>query len=182
MNLMALSGSLRKQSLNTRLLQALQRVSAQPIEMELATLHGIPLYDGDLEAREGIPEAVNRLREQIQSSNGVIIAMPEYNGGMPGVLKNALDWLTRPPSEMAPTFFNRPLALCGATPGGLGTALAQSGSLTVLRQLKVQLFPEHLRVSRAHEALSSIEALDDSFHAQLHQWLESYASFIRQAA
>lgn len=179
MTITIISGSLRRASFNTRLGEAIRRVAPDEAEIEVSTLHGIPLYSGDLESESGIPEAVETLRDRIRASDGVILAMPEYNAGMPGVLKNALDWLTRPPKEMGPTFAGRPLALAGATPGGLGTALAQAGSLTVLRQLKVRLFPDHLRVSSAGDRFDEQGQPDEQLAKQLERWLQSYIEFIR---
>ena len=177
--ILGISGSLRRDSLNTRLIRAIQSTASAEVKVELATLNGIPLYDGDVEAKSGVPRAVVELRERIKAAEGIIFAMPEYNAGMPGVLKNALDWLTRPPKEMGPTFAGRPLALAGATPGGLGTALAQAGSLTVLRQLKVRLFPDHLRVSSAADCFDEQGQPDDKLAGQLQRWLQSYIEFIR---
>ena len=91
MNIIALSGSLRKDSLNTRLANALAARAPDDVTIEVATCHGIPLYDGDLEAAEGIPNAVTELRERIRAADALIVITPEYNAGMPGVLKNALD-------------------------------------------------------------------------------------------
>ncbi len=178
MNIIALSGSLRKDSLNTRLARAMAARAPQDVEIDVATCHGIPLYDGDLEAAEGIPGAVAELRERIRAADGLILITPEYNAGMPGVLKNALDWLSRPPKEMHPTFRNRPTALAGATPGGMGTALAQSGSLVVLRQFKVRLFADHLRVSRAHESLGEDGSVTGKTADTLDTWLADFAAFV----
>ncbi|MEM7053970.1 MAG: NAD(P)H-dependent oxidoreductase, partial [Pseudomonadota bacterium] len=172
-------GSLRRKSLNTLLIRRLAEITPENIDIELAKLHDIPFYDGDVESESGIPTSVEALRERIKAADGLILAMPEYNGGMPGVLKNALDWLTRPPKEMGPTFAGRPLALAGATPGGLGTALAQAGSLTVLRQLKVRLFPDHLRISSATDRLNEQGQPDEKLAKQLQRWLDGYIEFIQ---
>lgn len=177
MNLIALSGSLRKDSLNTRLGRLLQDVAGETAAVELATLHGIPLYDGDLEEREGIPDAVVKLREQIKAADGLIIITPEYNAGMPGVLKNGLDWLTRPGEEMKPTFGARATGLAGATPGSWGTGLAQAGALINLRQLGVNLYPGYLRVSGAHKLLSD-EGVDSTLREQAEKWLEGFMEFV----
>ena len=179
MRIVAISGSLRRDSLNTRLIQAMLMAAPDAVSIELSTLHDVPLYNGDVEFESGIPQAVELLRDQIKASDAIILAMPEYNAGMPGVLKNALDWLTRPPKEMRPTFFDRPLALAGATPGGLGTALAQAGSLTVLRQLKVRLFPDHLRVSSASDRLNPDGQPDPDLAKQLARWLQAYVRFVQ---
>jgi len=180
MKIIALSGSLRKDSLNTRLGRLLAEVAQQGLTVDLATLHGIPLYDGDLEEKEGIPEAVEDLRSRIKAADGLIIITPEYNAGMPGVLKNALDWLTRPGEEMKPTFGGRPTALVGATPGSWGTALAQSGALINLRQLGVNLYPGYLRVSRANRQMQD-DGVDPSLREQAEDWLRGFSAFVRTA-
>ncbi len=177
MKLIAVSGSLRGASLNTRLCRLLEQAAPSGAELELATLHGIPLYDGGLEADSGIPEAVEALRRKIKASDGLILVTPEYNAGMPGVLKNALDWLTRPGEEMKPTFGKRPTALAGATPGAWGTALAQAGSLISLRQLGVHLFPDYLRVSKANELLTD-DQVDPKLREQAERWLKGFTEFI----
>lgn len=94
--ILGISGSLRAGSFNTALLRAAQALQLEGVELEVVTLHGIPLYDGDLEQREGIPAAVAALKEKVVASQGVLLATPEYNSSLPGVLKNAIDWLSRP--------------------------------------------------------------------------------------
>lgn len=179
MKLLALSGSLRRASFNTRLADVLAERAPEGVSVEVATCHGIPLYDGDVEDAHGIPETVEALRVRIRSADGLILVTPEYNGGMPGVFKNALDWLTRPPKEMGPTFTDRPTALAGATPGGLGTTLAQAGSLVTMRQLKVRLYPDHLRVSRADSALGSEGEPDEATAKMIDRWLGGFCEFVR---
>ncbi|MGH8517176.1 MAG: NADPH-dependent FMN reductase, partial [Panacagrimonas sp.] len=122
--LLGISGSLRKQSLNTSLLRAAQSQLAPDVTLEIVTLHGIPLYDGDVEQSQGIPQAVTDLKQRIIAADGVLLATPEYNNGIPGVFKNAIDWLSRPPKEMQGVFGNRAFAVMGASPGGFGTVLA----------------------------------------------------------
>ena len=180
MKIIALSGSLRKASFNTRLARALSSRAPQDVAVEVATCHGIPLYDGDLEDTEGVPQSVTDLRERIKAADGLVLVTPEYNAGMPGVFKNALDWLTRPPAEIAQTFKGLPTGLAGATPGGLGTTLAQAGSLVVLRQLKVQLFPDHLRLSRAGEVLGEAGEVSGKTSETLDQWLGDFIEFVRE--
>ena len=93
--ILGISGSLRKASFNTGLMKAAASASPDGVEFGTATLHGIPLYDGDVEARDGIPEAVTALKQKIMAADGVILFTPEYNNSMPGVFKNAIDWLSR---------------------------------------------------------------------------------------
>ena len=110
-SLLGISGSLRAGSFNTALLRAAQQVAGEGVSLQLATLHGIPLYDADLEARDGIPEAVQALKAQVIAADGVLLATPEYNNGIPGVFKNAIDWLSRPNAEIARVFGDRPFAV-----------------------------------------------------------------------
>ena len=95
MNILGISGALRKASTNTGLLRTLADMAPAHVTFDVATLHGIPLYDGDVEDEHGKPQAVKDLDARIRSADGVIFACPEYNFSMTGVLKNATDWLSR---------------------------------------------------------------------------------------
>jgi chromate reductase, NAD(P)H dehydrogenase (quinone) len=110
----------------TRRYCALRHNSCLPNSLEIATIKGIPLYDGDIEASAGIPQLVTALKDQIAASDGLLLVIPKYNNGIPGVFKNAIDWLSRPPADMPRVFGNRPTAVIGASPGGFGTILAQN--------------------------------------------------------
>ena len=177
--ILGISGSLRAGSYNTALLRAAQSQAGNTIELEIATLHGIPLYDGDLEQRDGLPEAVTSLKEQIVASSGVLLATPEYNNGIPGVFKNAIDWLSRPSSDIARVFAGRPFALIGASPGGFGTILAQNAWLPVLRTLGVRHWTGgRLMVSRASQVFDEQgEIRDEAVRGQLARFLTGFAAF-----
>lgn len=181
MKLVIISGSLRRQSFNTRLARLMASRLPGSARGEVATLHGIPLYDGDLEAESGIPDAVESLRDRIKSADGMVLVTPEYNAGMPGVFKNALDWLTRPGSEMKPTFGARPTGLVGATPGGWGTAFAQAGALINLRQLGCNLHPGYLRVSGAGDVLPPDGEPDGALVEQIDAWLAGFVEFVGES-
>lgn len=181
MKLIAISGSLRRASYNTHLTDLFEQLAPTGVELETATLRGIPLYDADIEEAEGVPWAVEALRSGIQAADGLILVTPEYNAGMPGVMKNAIDWLTRPPSEIKPTFGGRPTALAGATPGRWGTAFAQSGALVTLRQIGVHLFPDYLRVSGAGDLMSGDGNVDQKLRDQAAKWLEGFVAFAGRA-
>ncbi len=112
--LLGISGSLLTGSFNTALLQAAKTVSGDGLALDMATLHGIPLYDGDAEAADGLPAAVLALRERIAQADGLIMATPEYNSGVPGVLKNALDWVSRTSAQHPDVLSQKPVALIGA--------------------------------------------------------------------
>ncbi len=177
--ILGISGSLRAASFNTALLRAAQQAAGDGIELEAATLHGIPLYDGDDEAANGIPEAVSALKERIVASDGVLLVTPEYNNGVPGVFKNAIDWLSRPANDIARVFGGRPFALVGASPGGFGTILSQDHWLPVLKTLGVDLWAgSKLYVSRAGQAFdASGELVDDKVRAQLAEFVRGFAAF-----
>ena len=177
--LLGISGSLRAGSFNTALLRAAQSRLPPGVALEVATLHGIPLYDGDLEAREGVPAAVAALKDKIAASDGVLLATPEYNNGIPGVFKNAIDWLSRPPADAARVFRDRPFALIGASPGGFGTILAQSAWLPVLRTLGARFWSGgRLMVSRAGQVFDAEGALaDPKMGEQLGQYLAGFVAF-----
>lgn len=179
MNFIAISGSLRSASFNSRLVDLMVELAPEGVQIGKATLHEIPLYNGDVEDEQGIPAGVEALRKRIKAADGMIIVTPEYNAGMPGVLKNALDWLTRPGSEMKPTFGHRPTALAGATPGAFGTAFAQAGSLINLRQLGCQLFPDYLRVAKASELMPEGGTIDDKLRKQVAEFLDGFRKFVR---
>jgi chromate reductase len=178
--IIGISGSLRTGSYNTSLLRAAAAMMPPGVTLEIASIRDIPLYDGDVEANEGIPAAVEQLKNQIASSDGVLIATPEYNNSMPGVLKNAIDWMTRPAADIAKVFGNRPIAIIGASPGGFGTILAQEAWLPVLRTLRTRpYFGGRLMVSRAGSVFNEAgELVDEKIKDQLREYLNGFAEFI----
>ncbi len=119
--ILGISGSLRAGSLNTALLRTAQEVAPDGITIEVADLSNVPLYNEDVR-QQGLPDSVVRLRESIAAADALLIATPEYNYSIPGVLKNAIDWASRPPDQ---PFDGKPVALMGTSPGRLGTARAQ---------------------------------------------------------
>ncbi len=121
MHFLGISGSLRRQSLNTAALRACAKLVPPGVTMDLADISAIPLYNEEIR-EQGLPDAVHKLREQILSADAIVIATPEYNFSIPGVLKNAIDWASRPPSQ---PFDGKPIALISASPGGFGGARAQ---------------------------------------------------------
>jgi NAD(P)H-dependent FMN reductase len=180
--ILGLSGSLRAGSFNTALLRAAAGLMPASASLEVATLHGIPLYDGDAEARDGIPAAVTALKQQIVDSDALLIATPEYNNAMPGVLKNGIDWLSRPSADIARVFGNRHVAIVGASPGGFGTILAQNAWLPVLRTLGVQpWFGGRLMVSRAGQVFDAGGSMvDEKMKSQLQQFLQDFVTAMQR--
>ncbi len=179
--ILGISGSLRAKSYNTALLRTAQSLAEPNTTLEIATLHGIPLYDGDLEERNGIPQIVNDLKARIRGTDGLILATPEYNNGIPGVFKNAIDWLSRPPADIPKIFTNRPVAVIGASPGGFGTILAQAAWLPVLRTLGARHWAAgRLMVSRANHVFDENGTMtDEPARKQLQDFLRGYAQFVR---
>jgi NAD(P)H-dependent FMN reductase len=138
--LVALSGSIRRGSFNTALARALGELAPSGTTVDVATPADIPVYDGDLETEHGIPPAVDALKARIVGADGMILVTPEYNQGVPGALKNAMDWLSRPPADIGRVFRDRPFALCGASAGSGGSRAAQYAWLPTLRALGVHLW------------------------------------------
>jgi chromate reductase, NAD(P)H dehydrogenase (quinone) len=177
--LLGISGSLRQGSYNSALLRAAVQLAPEGTRIEVGSIKGIPLYDGDLEAASGIPEPVKVLKARILASQGLLLVTPEYNNGMPGVFKNAIDWLSRPASDIPQLFGDRPVAVIGASPGGFGTILAQDAWLPVLRTLGTRpWFGGRLMVSRAHQVFSPAgELTDEKIRTQLKDFLRGFAEF-----
>jgi NAD(P)H-dependent FMN reductase len=182
--LVGISGSLRQASFNTALLANAAQLLPDGVSLEVRTLHGIPLYDGDEEAAHGIPEAVIQLKEAIAAADGVILATPEYNNGIPGVFKNAIDWASRPPGDTSRIFKGRPFAIMGASPGGFGTILSQNHWLPVLRTLGVELWTGgRLMVSRAGKTFDADGAISDpEMPEQIRIYLAGFADHLTKGA
>jgi NAD(P)H-dependent FMN reductase len=182
--LVGISGSLRKGSYNTALLTAAVGLVPEGVQLEIGSIAGIPLYDGDLEAAEGIPSAVQGLKKRIEETDGLLLVTPEYNNSIPGVFKNAIDWLSRPPADIAKVFGNRPVGVIGASPGGFGTILAQNAWLPVLRTLGTRTwFGGRLQVSRAGNVFNAAgELTDEAARTQLRKYLSGFVDFIRNQA
>jgi len=181
MKILGVSGSLRKGSFNSALLRAAVQLMPEGVQLEIGSIAGIPLYDGDLEAAQGIPPAVDSLKKKIVESQGLLLVTPEYNNSIPGVFKNAIDWLSRPSSDIAKVFGDRPVGVIGASPGGFGTILAQNAWLPVLRTLGTRpFFGGRLQVSRAGNVFNPAgELADEAIRGQLAKYLAGFVSFIK---
>lgn len=179
LSVVGIAGSLRQGSLNKALLRAAQELASDRLRIEIHDLAGIPLYNQDVE-NDRVPDAVTALRDAVRGADGLLIATPEYNHGVPGVLKNTIDWLSRPPRASA--LNGKPAAILGASPGMTGTARAQSQ----LRQAfgftntYAMLQPEIL-VARAREKFDEGGQLtDEPTRKYLTSFLESFAAWIEK--
>ncbi len=175
-----IAGSLRKGSFNAALLRAAAEAAPAGTAVEIASIAGIPVYDGDLEAERGIPEVVAALKDRIAAADGLLLATPEYNGSLPGAFKNAVDWLSRPGKDIARVFGDKPVALTGATPGMGGTRLAQTAWLPVLRALGVRPWlGKQLYVAGAGQAFDAEGRLvDEKVRKLLSEFMSGFAEFV----
>ena len=178
--IIGISGSLRKASFNSALLRAAVDVTPEGATLEVVSIQGIPLYDSDVESSVGIPAVVSDLKDRIAVCDGLLLVTPEYNNSIPGVFKNAIDWLTRPASDIARVFNNRPVGLIGATPGRGGTILAQAAWLPVLRTLGTRpWFGGRVTVSGAKRVFDeSGQLVDEDVRSQLQKFMTGFVGFI----
>lgn len=174
--ILGLSGSLRAASLNAALLRAATKLTPGDTVIEIGTIRHVPLYDGDLEASAGLPEQVITLQRQMRDADGLLLVSPEYNNGIPGVFKNAIDWMSR--GDGLALFAGKPVAVIGASPGGFGTILAQDQWLSVLRTLRTRPWlGGRVMVSRAHEAFDADGNLtDERARTNLSELLAGFAA------
>jgi NAD(P)H-dependent FMN reductase len=147
-------------------------------ELRIESIAGIPLYDGDAEDEHGIPPAVTHLKDAIAAADGLLLVTPEYNNAMPGVAKNAMDWLTRPPEDSARVFRGRPVALTGASPGRFGTVLSQNSWLPVFRTLGADLWTGRLMVSGAEKVFDAKgEMVDAAMRELTRKFVEGFVAY-----
>jgi chromate reductase, NAD(P)H dehydrogenase (quinone) len=174
-----LSGSLRQASFNTSLLKTAAGLMPNGATLTMESIREIPLYDGDVEAAQGLPARVQTLKDAIAAADGLLLVTPEYNNSIPGVFKNTIDWLSRPASDIKRVFGGKPVALIGASPGGFGTILSQNAWLPVLHTLGTAFWSEgRLMVSRAATVFSPDGTLaDPKIREQLQGFLAGFVAF-----
>ena len=179
--LIGVSGSTRKASFNSAVLRAAAALMPADSELRIESIAGIPLYNGDEEDAHGVPDSVARLKDAIAGADGLLLVTPEYNNSVPGVTKNAFDWLSRPPSDIARVFRGRPVAIAGATPGGFGTILSQNAWLPVFRTLGAEFWAGgRLMVARAGKLVDqSGEISDAATRDSIAKFMSGFVDYVR---
>lgn len=177
LRVLGLSGSLRQGSYNTALLRTAIDLAPSGIEVEVADIRDIPLYDEDLRAK-GIPDSVQRFRDRIANADGILVVTPEYNFSVPGVLKNAIDWASRPPSQ---PFAGKPLGIMGASGGMSGTMRAQYH----LRQIAVSLDMHVMNkpevfVRSAGEKIADGRIIDEATRKVVTEHMAAFEAWVRR--
>jgi len=174
--LVGFAGSLRAGSYNRALLAAAVDAMPDGSTLDVLSIDDVPLYSADVEENEGIPQSVERIKNAIAAADGLVIATPEYNGGIPGVAKNVVDWISRPGDDQPRVTHGKPVALMGATPGGLGTAFSQAAWLQVLRTLRMRVWvsggPFYL--SSAFNSFDEQSRPNDDLKGRLASYLSAY--------
>ncbi|WP_210610057.1 NADPH-dependent FMN reductase [Priestia flexa] len=171
-------GSLREQSYNRIIAQSLIQMN-KSVQFRWIEIKELPFFNEDLEVN-GDPDAVLLFKSAVEEVDGIIIVSPEYNSGIPGVLKNALDWSSRPPKTSPMN--KKPIGLIGATPGGFGTAFAQMQLRQVLETMQAQVFPfQKLFISQVHQKINLQEQVlsDEKTKKYLQSYVEEFLDWIQ---
>lgn len=165
-DILALAGSMRTGSFNRKLLREAADMAeehgAEVTRLDIRD-YDLPLYDGDIEAEQGLPEEVRELQAVFDRHDGFLIASPEYNGGVPGVLKNVIDWVSRPTDEWPPehVFHDTVAGLMSAAPGRLGGLRGLYHLRWVLTSINVVVVPQQYAVGRARDAFTDNELAEE---------------------
>ena len=177
LRLVGISGSLRRHSYNAGLLRAAQAAMPDGVTLAIHSIAEVPLYNADVEA-EGMPAAVTALKDAVAAADALLLVTPEYNNGVPGVFKNAIDWMSRPASDIARVFGGKPVALIGASPGNFGTILSQNGWLPTLRTLGAELWTGgRLMVSGAGKAFDDQgDLVDEAVREKLARFMAGFVT------
>src|SRR5207237_4215204 len=180
MRIVGIAGSLRKGSFNAALLRAAVEECPQSATIEIESIRGIPLYDGDVEIAEGVPARAAELKERVASADALLLVPPEYHNSIPGTFKNAIDWMTRPPSDVPRIFRGKPVGLIGPSPGAFGTVLSQTAWLPIFRTLGMRpWFGQLLYVGNATKVFgASGRLVAHAIRQQLRKYMEGFVAFI----
>lgn len=178
---LGIPGSLRKGSLNRALLRAAIDLAPEDMTLTPFDLIDVPLYDGDVEA-QGDPPGVAAMKQAITSADGVLFVTPEYNHGAPGVMKNAIDWASRP--ARGASLGGKPVGIIGASPGMTGTARGQAQLRQAFTFTNSYCMPQpEILVYRAQEKFDASGALtDEATRKYLGAYLTAFAAWVRRFA
>jgi chromate reductase, NAD(P)H dehydrogenase (quinone) len=173
-------GSLRRDSINKKLAQALAKLAKPGTEFTFSRIDDLPQFNQDLEANP--PPAVLRLRQEIQAADGVLIVTPEYNRSIPGVLKNAIDWASRPYGKNS--FAGKPTAAIGTSQGAVGTAVAQQHLRSILAYLDVVLMgqPEGYITYKKDMVDDQSQIADESVRKFLQLYIDKFTAWVERYA
>jgi chromate reductase, NAD(P)H dehydrogenase (quinone) len=178
--IIGIAGSLRRGSYNRALLARAAELTPAGTTIEIHTIDGIPLYDGDVEAAQGIPPAAATLKDAIAGADGLLLVTPEYNYGIPGVFKNAIDWMSRPPKDQPRVFGGKTVGLIGASQTRGGTRLSQNAWLSVIRSLGLRpWFGKELYIAQADKVFDAAGVIVDPTIQKL---LAAYVTAFAEAA
>ncbi len=171
------AGSLRRGSFNRALLRAAQELAPEGMDIELIEIGELPFYNADVESH-GDPPSVATYKASLEAADGILIATPEYNDGIPGVLTNALDWGSRLPGR-AP-LSGKPVAIMGASPSRVGTARAQLHLRQLLSHVHARILPPpELLIASAHQSFDkSLRLTDESTREVLGKLLQRFHRWI----
>ena len=164
------------------LLRAAAELAPAGTTITIESIRDIPLYNADVEAASGVPHAAQTLKDRIAGADGLLIATPEYNNSVPGVAKNAIDWLSRPATDIPRVFGSKSVVVMGATSGPNGTLLAQSAWLPVFRTLGTAYWSGGRMLVPGAGKLFDAEGrlTDEPTRARLKTFVEGFAAFVEK--
>ena len=181
LRIVGVCGSLRKESYNRKLLKLiLVKLATLGAGAEEVSIGDIPLYNGDIEEK-GIPKAVQTFKEELKSADGLVFVTPEYNWSIPGVFKNAIDWASRPSSDIPKIFHGQVVLQAGSSDGARATVRAQQHLLSVYQTLKLIVLPQQILIANENEAFDNQGNLArESDLKQLEKVAEKFIEMIRK--
>ncbi|HEU4380659.1 MAG TPA: NAD(P)H-dependent oxidoreductase [Hyphomicrobiaceae bacterium] len=173
-------GSIRRDSINRKLAEALAKLAGPKLEFTHVQIDDLPLFSQDLEPNP--PAAVTRIKGQIEAADGVLIVTPEYNRSIPGVLKNAIDWASRPYGKNS--FSGKPTAGIGTSGGAIGTAVAQQHLRSILAYLNVTLMGQPEGYIQFKQGLVDAQhnVTDESVRKFLQSYVDAFTAWVDRYA